>query len=102
MADLGQVAVRVADVGAGDVIVHQVQQHIDLHLDEQLRIADLAAAFGLSERTLSRRFAAATWASQRPRRNVHLSGLKRSHTPLPARGQSALSSFEGEPEQVPP
>src|SRR5215472_6840052 len=44
----------------GDVIVHQVQQHIDLHLDEQLRIADLAAAFGLSERTLSRRFAAAT------------------------------------------
>jgi transcriptional regulator GlxA family with amidase domain len=44
----------------GDVIVHQVQQHVDLHLDEQLRIADLAAAFGLSERTLSRRFAAAT------------------------------------------
>jgi len=44
----------------GDVIVHQVQQHIDLHLDDQLRIADLAAAFGLSERTLSRRFAAAT------------------------------------------
>ena len=44
----------------GDVIVHQVQQHMDLHLDEQLRIADLAATFGLSERTLSRRFAAAT------------------------------------------
>jgi transcriptional regulator GlxA family with amidase domain len=44
----------------GDVIVHQIQQHIDLHLDEQLRMADLAAAFGLSERTLSRHFAAAT------------------------------------------
>jgi transcriptional regulator GlxA family with amidase domain len=44
----------------GDVTVHQVQQHIDLHLDEPLRIAGLAAAFGLSERTLSRRFAAAT------------------------------------------
>jgi transcriptional regulator GlxA family with amidase domain len=43
-----------------DVIVHQVQQHIDSHLDEPLRIAELAAAFGLSERTLSRRFAAAT------------------------------------------
>src|SRR5215467_10562335 len=44
----------------GDVTVHQIQQHIDLHLDEQLRIADLAAAFSLSERTLLRRFAAAT------------------------------------------
>src|SRR5215467_8313473 len=44
----------------GDVIVHEVQQHIDLHLDEPLRITDLAATFGLSERTLSRRFAAAT------------------------------------------
>ena len=43
-----------------DVIVHQVQQHIDSHLDEPLRIAELAASFGLSERTLSRRFAAAT------------------------------------------
>jgi len=43
-----------------DVIVHQVQQHIDLHLDGTLPIAELAARFGLSERTLSRRFAAAT------------------------------------------
>jgi transcriptional regulator GlxA family with amidase domain len=43
-----------------DVIVHQVQQHIDLHLGEPLRISDLAASFGVSERTLSRRFAAAT------------------------------------------
>jgi transcriptional regulator GlxA family with amidase domain len=43
-----------------DVIVHQVQQHIDSHLGEPLRIAGLAASFGLSERTLSRRFAAAT------------------------------------------
>ena len=42
------------------MIVHQVQQHIDSHLGEPLRIAELAASFGLSERTLSRRFAAAT------------------------------------------
>jgi transcriptional regulator GlxA family with amidase domain len=43
-----------------DVLVHQIQQHIDLHVDEPLRISQLAARFGLSERTLSRRFAAAT------------------------------------------
>ena len=43
-----------------DVIVHQIQQHMDLHLSEPLRITELAARFGLSERTLSRRFAAAT------------------------------------------
>jgi transcriptional regulator GlxA family with amidase domain len=43
-----------------DVIVHQVQQHIDSHLGEPLRVAEIAASFGLSERTLSRRFAAAT------------------------------------------
>jgi AraC family transcriptional regulator, transcriptional activator FtrA len=42
------------------VLVHQVQQHIDEHLGEPLRIAELAASFGLSEHTLSRRFAAAT------------------------------------------
>jgi len=44
----------------GDVIVHQIQQHIDLHLADPLRITELASRFGLSERTLSRRFAAAT------------------------------------------
>jgi transcriptional regulator GlxA family with amidase domain len=44
----------------GDMIVHQVQQHIDLHLGDPLRITELAFRFGLSERTLSRRFAAAT------------------------------------------
>jgi len=43
-----------------DAIVHQVQQHIDLHLDERLQVTELASRFGLSERTLSRRFAAAT------------------------------------------
>jgi len=43
-----------------DVIVHQVQQHIDSRLGEPLRVGELAASFGLSERTLSRRFAAAT------------------------------------------
>jgi transcriptional regulator GlxA family with amidase domain len=44
----------------GDMIVHQIQQHIDLHLDDPLRVAELASRFGLSERTMSRRFAAAT------------------------------------------
>ncbi len=43
-----------------DVIVHQVQQHIDMHLGEPLQITGLAARFGLSEPTLSRRFAAST------------------------------------------
>jgi len=43
-----------------DLIVHQVQQHIDLQLDGPLQVSELAARFGLSERTLSRRFAAAT------------------------------------------
>lgn len=43
-----------------DEIVHQVQQHIDMHLGEPLRITELASRFRLSERTLSRRFAAAT------------------------------------------
>ncbi len=37
-----------------DVIVHQVQQHVDSHLGEPLRVGELAASFGLSERTLSR------------------------------------------------
>jgi hypothetical protein len=32
-----------------DVLVHRVQQHIDLHLDGPLRISELAAPFGLSE-----------------------------------------------------
>jgi transcriptional regulator GlxA family with amidase domain len=40
--------------------VHQIQQHIDGHLGEPLRVGELAASFGLSERTLSRRFASAT------------------------------------------
>jgi transcriptional regulator GlxA family with amidase domain len=44
----------------GDMIVHQVQQHIDLNLGDPLRITELASWSGLSERTLSRRFAAAT------------------------------------------
>jgi transcriptional regulator GlxA family with amidase domain len=42
-----------------DTIVHQVREHIDLHLGEPLRITELAYRFGLCERTLSRRFAAA-------------------------------------------
>jgi len=48
-----------------DPIVHQVQQHIDLHLGAPLRISDLASRFGLSERTLSRRFTAATGSGPR-------------------------------------
>jgi transcriptional regulator GlxA family with amidase domain len=42
------------------MIVHQIQQYIDLHVGEPLRVAELASRFGLSERTLSRRFAVAT------------------------------------------
>jgi transcriptional regulator GlxA family with amidase domain len=48
-----------------DPIVHQVQQHIDLHLGAPLRISDLASRFGLSERTLSRRFTVATGSGPR-------------------------------------
>jgi transcriptional regulator GlxA family with amidase domain len=43
-----------------DELVHQIQQHIDLHVGGPLRISELASRFGLSERTLSRRFTAAT------------------------------------------
>ena len=43
-----------------DGIVHQVQQHIDLYLDEPLRISQLANTFGISSRSLSRRFTTAT------------------------------------------
>lgn len=43
-----------------DLIVHGIQQHIDLHLNEPLQVMELAARFGLSQRTLSRRFTAAT------------------------------------------
>ena len=43
-----------------DRVIHQIQQHIDTHLDEPLRIGTLAAQFGLSTRTLSRRFESAT------------------------------------------
>lgn len=43
-----------------DELVHQVQQHIDLHLDGPLHVSVLATRFGVSSRTLSRRFAAAT------------------------------------------
>jgi transcriptional regulator GlxA family with amidase domain len=43
-----------------DMVVHEIQQHIDGHLDQPLRIGDLASQFGLSARTLSRRFESAT------------------------------------------
>jgi transcriptional regulator GlxA family with amidase domain len=43
-----------------DPVVHEVQAHIDAHVDEPLRIAKLASQFGLSSRTLSRRFITAT------------------------------------------
>jgi transcriptional regulator GlxA family with amidase domain len=43
-----------------DRVVHEIQQHIDTHLDEPLRIGKLAAQFGLSSRTMSRRFESAT------------------------------------------
>jgi len=43
-----------------DLLVHAIQQHIDGHLDEPLQVGQLASQFGLSSRTLTRRFAAAT------------------------------------------
>ena len=43
-----------------DVIVRDVQEYIDAHLDEPIQITKLAEKFGVSERTLTRRFTAAT------------------------------------------
>jgi transcriptional regulator GlxA family with amidase domain len=43
-----------------DAVVHEIQAHIDAHLDEPVRLAKLASQFGLSSRTLTRRFVAAT------------------------------------------
>ncbi len=43
-----------------DVIVRDVQEHIDEHLDEPIQITELAKQFGVSERNLNRRFTAAT------------------------------------------
>ena len=43
-----------------DLVVHAIQQHIDAHLDESLQVGKLAAQFGLSSRTLLRRFESAT------------------------------------------
>src|SRR5262245_24819820 len=43
-----------------DPVVHDVQAHVDAHIDEPLRINKIAAQFGLSSRTLTRRFITAT------------------------------------------
>ena len=43
-----------------DLIVHKIQQHIDTHVDEPIQTTRLASQFGLSGRTLTRRFTAAT------------------------------------------
>jgi transcriptional regulator GlxA family with amidase domain len=43
-----------------DMLIHEIQQHVDSHLDQPLRISELANQFGLSARTLSRRFESAT------------------------------------------
>jgi transcriptional regulator GlxA family with amidase domain len=43
-----------------DLIVHEIQQHIDSHLDEPINTTKLASEFGLSSRSLTRRFVAAT------------------------------------------
>lgn len=43
-----------------DPVVHEVQAHIDAHLNEPLRITKLASQFGVSPRTLTRRFITAT------------------------------------------
>ena len=43
-----------------DVIVRDIQEHIDAHLDDPIQVGTLAEQFGVSERTLTRRFTAAT------------------------------------------
>jgi transcriptional regulator GlxA family with amidase domain len=43
-----------------DLLVHAIQQHIERHLEESLQVGQLASQFGLSSRTLTRRFASAT------------------------------------------
>jgi transcriptional regulator GlxA family with amidase domain len=47
----------------GDEVVEQVQDYIDTHLDAPIRSDSLARMFGVSPRTLTRRFHAATQAS---------------------------------------
>jgi transcriptional regulator GlxA family with amidase domain len=47
----------------GDELVLQVQDYIDTHLDTPMRSDALAQRFGVSPRTLARRFRAATHAS---------------------------------------
>jgi transcriptional regulator GlxA family with amidase domain len=46
-----------------DRVVHEIQAHIDAHLDCPMRIGNLARQFGLSSRTLARRFTNATGRS---------------------------------------
>ena len=61
-----------------DLVIHQIQQHIDAHLDEPLLIGELASQFGLSSRTLSRRFATATGsAPQAYLRQIRVQQAKR-------------------------
>ena len=43
-----------------DLVIHEIQQHIDTHLDDPVRTAKLASQFGLSVRSLNRRFTTAT------------------------------------------
>jgi transcriptional regulator GlxA family with amidase domain len=47
----------------GDELVEKVQDYIDTHLDAPIRSDGLASMFGVSPRTLTRRFHAATQAS---------------------------------------
>ena len=49
-----------------DLVVHEIQQHLDAHLAEPLQISKLASQFGLSVRTLTRRFTIATGHSPQP------------------------------------
>ena len=43
-----------------DLVVHEIQEHIEGHLADALLIGQLAERFGLSTRTLTRRFISAT------------------------------------------
>lgn len=46
-----------------DELIRRVQDHIDTHLDAPFKTELIARAFGISQRTLTRRFRAATGAS---------------------------------------
>ncbi|RKT98863.1 transcriptional regulator [Burkholderia sp. Nafp2/4-1b] len=49
----------LADKAHADHLIHQAQHHLQKHMTDDVRIADLASTLGVSERTLIRRFRSA-------------------------------------------